>query len=74
MAVKDVEGKVEVLEKQLSEMQSAIRRMAQESNNLVSMVSKLSSDLTTVRGELATFKKEADVKAKAQGQAGVTRY
>lgn len=71
---KELEEKVNALQRQLTDMEGAIRRIAQENNNLVAMVVKLSDDLSASKGEVALLKRNAEAKAKADAKAGVTKY
>lgn len=74
MTAKELEEKVSGLQKQLSEMEGAIRSLAQENNSLVSMVAKISDDLQGSKADLAVLKARAEAKAKADALAGVTKY
>lgn len=71
---KELEERVTALQAQLSDMEDAIRRIATENNNLVSMVAKLSDDLSSSKADVATLKRNAELKAKADARAGVTKY
>ena len=71
---KELEEKVNALQRQFTDMEDAIRRLAQENNNLVGMLSKLSDDLNTSKGEVAMLKRNAEAKAQADARAGVTKY
>lgn len=74
MGAKDVENKVEALEKQLSEMESAIRRMAQENNDLVAMVSKVVAESSATKSTVEALRKELEKRAKKEALLGRTNY
>ncbi len=71
---KELEERVSALQNQLTDMEGAIRRMAQENNSLVSMVAKISDDLNASKADVATLKRSAEARARAEAKAGVTKY
>lgn len=64
-----LEAKVAGLEKSQEEAQGAVRRLSQENQNLISMLSKLNDELNKLRVELLNFKTSTEQKFKAQNQA-----
>lgn len=74
MTAKELEDKVNGLQKQISEMEDAFRRLSQENNNLVGMIAKLSDDLGTTKIDVTNMKRAAEAKAKAEAKAGITKY
>jgi len=57
------EVKVEALEKRLEEMQDSIRRLAQEGQQTVTTLARVSDELAGVRAELKNVKADGDKKA-----------
>lgn len=70
----DTDAKLKALEKALDDMQGAIRKIFQENNTMIAMVAKISDDVGTLKGEVATIKKELQEKAKRELTLGRTNY
>jgi len=63
MALRDVEDKVTSLERQLGEMQSAIRNMSQQQNNVLEMLIKTNEQVQEVKVSVANVKSMIPPKA-----------
>lgn len=74
MATKEeLEQKVKSLEKALSDAEGAIRKFSQVESNLLGMISKISTELSTLKVDVANLK-VALTKVTQKSSANVTRY
>lgn len=69
----ELDAKTKALEKALEEFQGAIRRHGEELNNLTSMLSKVSGDLSTLKVEMTNLKTQLN-KLGQKTAGGVSRY
>lgn len=72
----ELEKKVQSLESALSQAEDAIRRLGQQDNNVVEMLSKISGEVATLKVDVANLKVSVS-KVAAQAQragANVSRY
>jgi septal ring factor EnvC (AmiA/AmiB activator) len=74
MVGKEVEARLAGLEKSLEELQSAIRRIAQENNGTLTTLGKISEGLATVKAEVATLKTESEIRTRNELNLGRTKY
>ena len=76
MAPPNLNDRLDSVVKELSEMQGAIRRLAQENTTNVGLIAKLREELSTVRADLERLKNElsASKTSGARYGASVGRY
>lgn len=76
MATKEeLEKRAQSLETALSDAEGAIRRLGQQDNNLVEVVSKLSAEISALKVEIANLKVSVQkVALSTRPGASVSRY
>lgn len=74
MTLTETESKLKAIDKSIDDFQNAIRRMAQESNSVLTIVSKLSEDVAVLKSDVALLKREQQEKEKKALALGRTNY
>lgn len=71
---KETQVRLAGVDKSIDEMRDTVRRIFQDNNTVLSILSKLSDDVNGLKAELSLLKKELSDKDKKAANLGRTNY